>query len=83
MLLFWWYNDSYKYWFDNILLDKKSYKHFLIHNIPYRTFLSEKPLRIWFDKINGFVKNYNGIRYLLLSINYEIYDRIKYCKKWN
>ena len=37
-------------------------------------------LRIRFDKIDGFIKIYDGIRYLvLLSYSYdEIFNRIKY-----
>ena len=40
-----------------------------------------KPLRIRFDEIDGFIKIYDGIRYLVLfaSVLYnEIYNRIKY-----
>ena len=38
------------------------------------------PLHIRFNKIDGFIKNYDGIRYLVLSGGYydEIFDRIKY-----
>ena len=43
--------------------------------------MDTKPLRIRFNKIDGFIKNYDGIRYLVLR-DYErynsIYDRIKY-----
>ena len=43
--------------------------------------MGTKPLRIRFDKIDGFIKIYNGIRYLVLY-DYErynaIYDRIRY-----
>ena len=52
--------------FNNILLDKKSYKYLLIYNISYKTNMGEKPLRIRFDKIDEFIKIYNGIRYLVL-----------------
>ena len=40
-----------------------------------------KPLRIWFDKTDGFFKIYNGVRYLVLLVHCwydEICDRIKY-----
>ena len=40
-----------------------------------------KPLRIWFVKIDGFIKIYDGIRYLVLfgPERYNaIYDRINY-----
>ena len=43
--------------------------------------MGANPLRIRFDKINGFNKIYDGIRYLILY-DYEkynaIYDRVKY-----
>ena len=41
--------------------------------------MGAKPLRIWFVKIDGFIKIYDGIRYLVLfgSERYNaIYDRI-------
>ena len=28
--------------------------------------MGAKPLRIWFDEIDGFIKIHNGIRYLVL-----------------
>ena len=43
--------------------------------------LGAKPLRIWFDKIDGFIKIYDGIRYLVLFATERyntIYDRINY-----
>ena len=58
--------------FDNILLDEKSYKNryenILIYDISYKIFMVAKPLRIMFDKISGFIKIYDGIKYL---ISYE------------
>ena len=58
--------------FDNILLDEKSYKNryenILIYDISYEIFMVAKPLRIMFDKISGFIKIYDGIKYL---ISYE------------
>ena len=62
--------------FSNILLDKKSNKtrkNILIYDISYKYFIDEKPLRIRFDKIDGFIKIYDGIRYLVL-FGYERYD---------
>ena len=64
--------------FNNILLDKKSYKNLLIYNISYKTFADEKPLRIWLDKIERFIKTDNEIRYLVLFEYNEIYDKIRY-----
>ena len=56
-------------------MDEKSYKKLLIFNILYKT---EKQLHIQFDKIDEYVKNYNGIRCLLLLEYNKIYDEIKY-----
>ena len=67
--------------FRDILLDEKSYKNILIYDISYKAFMGSKPLHIRFDKIGGFVKIYDGIRYLVLFSHFwydEIYDRIRY-----
>ena len=40
--------------------------------------MGEKPLRIWFDKIDGFIKTDDGVRYLVLLKYNEIYNRIRY-----
>ena len=34
--------------------------------------MGEKPLRIWFDKIDGFIKIDDGVRYLVLLKYNEI-----------
>ena len=68
--------------FSDISSDKKSYKNtfanILIHDKP---FMGSIPLRISFDKTNGFIKIYDGVRYLVL-LDYgecdKICDRIKY-----
>ena len=52
----------------DILLDEKSYENILIYEISSKTFMGAKPLCISFDKIDGFIKIYSGIRYL------EIFD---------
>ena len=43
----------------NILLEEKSYKNsyetILIYDISYKTFIGAKPLRIRFDKDDGFI----------------------------
>ena len=55
-----------KFDFDNILLDKKSYKNsyenILIYDISYKTLMGAKPLRIRLDKIDLFIKIYDGTR---------------------
>ena len=66
---------------DIILIDKKPHKTILIYVISYTILISQKPLRIRFDKRNGFIRIYDGTRYLLLfgSEKYDdIFNRIKY-----
>ena len=64
----------------NIMLHKKSYKkceNNLIYDISYKTCMGSIPLRIKFNETDGFIKIYDGIRYLVLfgSGWYdEIYD---------
>ena len=67
--------------FDKILIDEKFHENILICNISYKTLIDPKPLRIRFDKIDGFIKIYDGTRYLTLfgSEKYNaIYYRIRY-----
>ena len=67
--------------FDNILTDVKTYENILVYNISYKTFIGTKPLRIRFDKADGFIRVYHGTRYLLLfgPDKYDtIYNRITY-----
>ena len=37
--------------------------------------MGSKPLRIWFDKIEGFIKIYDGIRYLVI-LDHSWFDEI-------
>ena len=65
--------------FDNTLIDKKSHKNVLAYNILHKTFNDYKPLRIRFDKIDGFVKVDDETRYLVFfgSEKYDsIYNRL-------
>ena len=71
--------------YSDILLDKKLYKekyeHILIYDISYKTLTGAKPLRIGFDKIDGYIKIDEKIRYLVLfDHGYcdRIFDKIKY-----
>ena len=67
--------------FHNILLDEKSYGNILIYNISYKTLISAKRLRIRLDKVDRFIRVYNGSRYFLLfgPEKYDaIYNRIRY-----
>ena len=66
---------------DNILIDEKSHENILVYDILYKTSIGTKPLRVRFDKINGFIRFYDGIIYLTLfgSEKYDaIYNRIRY-----
>ena len=51
---------------DNILIDEISYKIILVYNIPNKTLIDAKPLRVRFDKIDGFITVYDGTRYFIL-----------------
>ena len=49
-------------------------------NISYKTLIGAKPLHIRFDKIDRFIRTYDGNKYLTLfsSAEYDvIYNRIK------
>ena len=49
--------------FDNILIDEKSHKNIQVYDISYKTLIGLKPLRIRFNKIDGFIRIYHGTRY--------------------
>ena len=40
----------------DVLLDEKIYENISVHDIPYKTSTRPKPLRIRFNKIDGFIK---------------------------
>ena len=53
----------------------------IIYDISYKTFMGANSSRIKYDKIDGFIKTYDGSRYLILfgPKRYDaIYDGIKY-----
>ena len=52
----------------------------MIYNISYKTLICANPYRIRFDKVGGFIRVYDGTRYLVLFglITYPIYNRSKY-----
>ena len=60
---------------DNILIDEKSHKNILIYDVSYKTFTAPKPLRLIFDKIDRFIRIYDGNRYLVL-VGLQKYDSI-------
>ena len=51
---------------DNILIEEKLWKNILIYNISYKNLIAAKPLRIRFDKVNGFIGVDDGTRHLVL-----------------
>ena len=59
--------------FDYILIDEQSYENVLVYNISYKTLIGAKPLRIRFNKVHGFIRIYDGTRYLTL------FGHGKYC----
>ena len=78
------FDDIYRFWdrdvnFSDILLVEKLYKegnqNILVYDISYKTLTSAKPLRTRFDKIDGFIKIHDKIRYLVL-FDYSYCDRI-------
>ena len=67
--------------FDNILLDEKSCENILIYDISYKTLIGAKPLLVRFNKIERFIRVYDGTRYLVLfgGEKYDfIYNGIRY-----
>ena len=72
--------------FINTLIDKKSYENILVYSISYKILIDSEPLHIIFDKIDGFIRVYNGTCYLVLFRSekyYSIYERIKYFNSHN
>ena len=51
--------------FDDFLFDEKSYENILIYNISYKPLIGAKPLRINFDRVDGFIRVYDGTTYLV------------------
>ena len=66
--------------FDDTLLDKNDLKLLLIYDVSYKTSIGTKPLCIVFDKLDGFIRDYEGTKYLVLFSpeKYVIYDRIRH-----
>ena len=46
-------------------MDEKSYENILSCNISYKTLIDAKPLHVRFNKTDGFIRVYDGKRYLL------------------
>ena len=66
---------------DNILIEEQSHENILIYEISDKTLTGPKPLRVRFDKVDGFIRIYDRTTYLKLfgSEKYDaIYNRIRY-----
>ena len=62
-------------------MNEKSYLNILIYDILYKTLIGVKSLCIRFDKVDGFIRVYDGTRYLVLfgGEKYDfIYNMIDY-----
>ena len=60
---------------NNILLSEKSYEKILMYDVLYKTLIGAKPLRIIVDKVNGFIRDFDRMKYLVL-FSPEICDAI-------
>ena len=62
-------------------MDEQSPENILVYDILYRKLIGPKPLSIRFDKIDGFVRVFDGSRYLVLfgleKYN-AVYNKIRY-----
>ena len=59
----------------DILLNEISYGNILVYNVSYKTLIGVKPLRVRDDQVYGFIRIYDGNRYLVLFRS-EKYDAI-------
>ena len=59
---------------DNVLRDEKSFENILVYNISNKNLIAN-PLRIRFDKIDGFIRTYDGTK-SLVSYGSKKYDSI-------
>ena len=70
--------------FSYIIIDEKSYKTYeniLVFDISYKPFMGSIPFRIKFDKIDGFIKTNDEVKYLAL-FDYVWFDNICYRIKY-
>ena len=66
------------HYFDDIINDTKInlYENISVYNISYKTLTGPKPLRIRFDKIDGFIISLDGKIKLLILFDYGLLDKI-------
>ena len=77
-------NDKFDIWCsEEMIRQKKSHKDIFIYCIGYETFEVVKPLYIIFNKINGYIEDNNGSKYLTLISTDENKSMLKkYEKIW-
>ena len=51
---------------DKIFIDERWYENILVYNISYKSLIDSMPLRITFDKVDGFIRVYDGTEYIVL-----------------
>ena len=79
-LIWYYFDDIIKFEgfnLDNILIYEKSYQSILDYNILCKNLIGAKPLHIRLDKMDGFIRVFDGTRYLVL-FECEKYDFIHY-----
>ena len=67
--------------FGNIIIDEKSYENILVYKTSYKTLIEVKPLHIRINKVHGFIRVYDGTRYLVLfdfEKYHDFFKRIRY-----
>ena len=50
------------------IVNEKLYGNILVYHISSRTLIDAKPLRFRLDKVDGFIRVYDGTKHLLLFI---------------
>ena len=60
--------------FSNVLLDKKLYENISVYDISYKTSTGPKPLRIRFNKIDGFIMVLDGKIKRLVLFAYGLFN---------
>ena len=62
-------------------MNEKSYTNVLIYNFSYKNLIIAKTFRIIFDKVDGFIRDYDVRKYVVLFVpeKYNVtFDRIRY-----
>ena len=61
---------------DNILLDKKLYENTFFYDVAYKILFCARPLHIFFEKTDGYMRKYDETKYLVLFHSDEKYEGI-------